>query len=68
VDLKADPRLLDLADRAARQVGTDLSSYIRQALVRQLRLDGYEIPPPETADEPAPNHAKRPRGRPRKEG
>jgi hypothetical protein len=46
LDVKADPALLDLAAAAAAATRTDLSSYVRRALVRQLEEDGFRVPPP----------------------
>jgi hypothetical protein len=77
LDVKADPALLDLVATAAQAARMDLSSYVRRALVRQLKEDGYTVPPPTPPDRPPDGPAtkttdsreaapKRPRGRPRK--
>ncbi len=62
LEIHWDPAFLDLTAQAAKLVGSDLSSYVRRAIVEQLKRDGFELPLPTVSTAPT-NSAKRPAGR-----
>ncbi len=65
LEIHWDPAFLDLTAQAAKLVGSDLSSYVRRAIVEQLKRDGFELPLP-TAPISSTTLTKGPTGRPRK--
>jgi hypothetical protein len=67
INIRCEDWFADRVNEAAKQTGRSLSSYVRIALIEQLKRDGVSAaPPPDAPAEVVKGEPVRRRGRPKK--